>query len=181
MIALAGVVLLGCTSGSDDDTTEPSAPPSTAVVVQSTEPEGPPTSDDFDRSLPEGDDPEVLGPLGETQIDVETEDGGVQIGSASVPDAVDDAFPLPDDLVVQIASESGAVSGFSGVSQLSFAELVEFYEIALPAAGYESTRSRFVDDVVAVFDFEGPAGDGQVAVSSAPGGGRSVLVTFTAS
>ena len=156
-----------------------SDPPAPEVAATSTLDE-PPTSEDFDRSLPEGDEPEVLGPLGDTQVDVETDDGGVQIGEASVPDTVDDSFPLPADLAVQIASEAGAVSGFSGVSQLSFGELVDFYETELPAADYRSTRSRFVDDVVAVFDFEGSAGTGQVAISSAPGGGHSVLVTFTA-
>ena len=64
------------------------------------------------------------------------------------------------------------------MSELSFADLVEFYEAELPGGGYSSERSQFVDGVVAVIDFTGPEGTGQVAISSAPGGGRSVLVTF---
>ncbi len=105
----------------------------------------------------------MLGPLGETQVDVETDDGVVQIGAADVPDVVDDSFPIPSDLQVQISSQEGAVAGFSGVTELAFGDLVDFYESALPAAGYESELGRFVDGVVAVFDFSGPAGEGQVA------------------
>ena len=131
-----------------------------------------------DRVLPQGDEPEVLGPLGDTEAEFETEDGLVQVGSADVPDVASD-FPLPGDIDVQLASSTGEQAGFSGVTQLGFAELVEFYDVELPAAGYDSTRSRFVEGVVAVYDFDGPDGAGQVAVSSAPGGGNSVLVTFS--
>ena len=121
----------------------------------------------------------MLGPLGETEAEFATEDGVVQVGAAEVPAAVAPSFPLPDDLVVQIASSTGSNSGFSGVSERSFDDLVEFYGSALPAAGYVADRSQFVDGVVAVIDFDGPDGTGQVAISSAPGGGQSVLVTFT--
>jgi hypothetical protein len=131
-----------------------------------------------DRDFPEGDEPEVFGPLGETEADFETEEGVVQIGSADVPDAVADSFPIPIDVDVQLSSQEGTQAGFSGVTDMTFAELVTFYEDELPAAGYEVERSRFVDDVVAVYDFEGPDGSGQLAISSAPGGGHSILVTF---
>lgn len=166
-IAVAALGLLaagGCSSDGDqtDETTEPAR----------SLPEG------EDRVLPQGDEPDVLGPLGETEAEFETDDGLVQVGSADVPD-VASGFPLPDDIDVQLASAAGEQAGFSGVTQLAFADLVDFYDTELLAAGYESTRSQFVDDVVAVFDFDGPDGGGQVAISSAPGGGRSVLVTFS--
>jgi hypothetical protein len=180
------VVASACTSSGDD-----SAPDSTADVAPSSVPAGTvettprtteleeqPTSTDFDRALPEGEEPEVLGPLGETEVEIETENGVIQIGVAEVPASVASTFPLPEDLTVQIASEDGDASGFSGVSQLLFDELIDFYEVSLAEAGYEVERSQFVADVVAVFDFTGPDGSGQVAISSAPGGGRSVLVTF---
>jgi hypothetical protein len=158
----------GC-SGSDDGT-------NTADVQSSVERSLPPEED---RPLPEGDEPEVLGPLGETEVEFETDDGAVQIGAAEVPAAVADNFPIPDDLMVQIASQAGDDAGFSGVTELTFEELVAFYDIELDTAGYESSRTRWVDGVVAVYEFGGPEGTGSVAISSAPGGGRSVLVTFT--
>ena len=184
----ASVVLVvsGCSSD-DASTSVTSSPaevtaPETAASAVPTTPEATqdvaPTATDFDRSLPVGDEPEVLGPIGETEAEFETDNGLVQIGAAEVPDGVSASFPVPDDLVVQIASQSGSQSGFSGVSEISFADLVEFYEAELPGAGYSSERSQFVDGVVAVIDFTGPEGTGQVAISSAPGGGRSVLVTF---
>ncbi len=134
---------------------------------------------DVDRPLPEGDEPEVLGPLGETEVEFETDDGVVQIGTAEVPTVIADGFPIPNGLVVQIASQAGDEAGFSGVSELTFEELVSFYDIELDAAGYESAQTRLVDGVVAVYEFIGLDGRGNVAISSAPGGGRSVLVTFT--
>ena len=161
---VCAVALLGCTSGGESTTLE--------TTVRSM-PEG------EDRILPEGDEPVVLGPLGETEAKFETDDGLVQVGSAEVPAAVAASFPLPDDIAVQLSSQSGDNAGFSGVTELGFDELVAFYDAELPAAGYESSRSQFVDGVVAVYDFAGPDGSGQVAISSAPGGGHSVLVTFS--
>jgi hypothetical protein len=160
---VAVTVLVGCTSG-DDGATE-------STTARSM-PEG------EERILPEGDEPEVLGPLGETEAEFETEDGLVQIGSAEVPEAVADSFPIPDDIEVQLSSQAGTEGGFSGVTDMTFDELVAFYESELPAAGYELDRSQFVDGVVAVYDFAGTDGTGQLAISSAPGGGHSVLVTF---
>lgn len=156
-------VLAGCTSGADTSTED--------ATVRSM-PEG------EDRIFPDGDEPEVLGPLGETEAEFETEEGVVQIGSAEVPDAVADSFPIPDGVDVQLSSQVGSQGGFSGVTDMTFEELVAFYEFELRAAGYEFDRARFVDAVVAVYDFEGPDGSGQVAISSAPGGGQSILVTF---
>ena len=160
---VAVCILVGCTSDNE------AASESTTARSM---PEG------EERILPDGDEPEVLGPLGETDAEFETEDGLVQIGSAEVPDAVADSFPLPDGIEVQLSSQAGAQAGFSGVTDRSFDELVAFYELELPAAGYDFDRSQFVDGVVAVYDFEGPDGSGQLAISSAPGGGHSVLVTF---
>ena len=131
-----------------------------------------------EQELPEGGEPQVLGPLGQTDAEFETEGGGVSVGDAEVPDAVSASFPVPDGLDVQLASQVGDAAGFSGVTDLGFDALVAFYDTEFPAAGYESTRSQFVDGVIAVYDFDGPDGSGQVAISSAPGGGHSVLVTY---
>ena len=181
LLAVAVVGLSACSSSEGGEagptTTESSSP---ATSRPTTTPAAP-TSTDFGRTLPEGDESEVLGPLGETDVVVETEDGSVQIGSAAVPESIDGQFPLPDDFDVQIASEEGEVSGLSGVSSLSFEDLVDFYAAELPAAGYAVDAGQFVEGVVAVYDFAGSQGAGQLAISSAPGGGHSVLVTFTAS
>ncbi len=162
-VAVGAVLLAGaCTSDDDGSaTTSPSV------------------ADDMEIAVPDGDEAEVLGPLGETELEVETDDGRVQIGVAEVPDNVAPSFPIPDDLVVQISSESGTNAGFSGVSELSFEELLEFYEREFSAAGYDWTQEQIVDGVVAVYSFDGPDGVGDLAISSAPSGGRSVLVTFT--
>jgi hypothetical protein len=95
-----------------------------------------------------------------------------------VPDIVPDEFPVPDDFVVQLATDVGDQAGFSGTSQLGFDDLVDLYRTGLAAAGYAVTEEQFVADTVAVLGFDGPDGRGQVAISGAPGGGRSVLVTF---
>jgi hypothetical protein len=131
------------------------------------------------RVLPEGDEPTVLGPLGQTEAEFETDDGLVQIGGADVPEAVADSFPIPDSVEVQLSSQEGTQAGFSGVTDMTFDELVSFFEAELPAAGYELERSQFVDAVLVVYDFDGPDGSGQLVISSAPGGGRSVLATFS--
>ena len=155
------VVAVGCSSDGE------SSPTSTEPFVTTTD-AGPPATSDFERTLPTGDEPDVLGPIGATEAEFETDDGTVQIGVAEVPDVVPASFPVPDDLEVQISSQVGAAAGFSGVSELAFVDLVEFYEDELPAAGYGTQRSQFVDGVVAVIDFEGPDGSGQVAISSGP-------------
>lgn len=173
LVACATMVAAsGCSSTSQDNATSP-------VATSADSPGSIPVESILDgRILPVGDEPQVLGPLGQTDAEFETEGGGVSIGDAAVPDAVSASFPVPDGLDVQLASQAGGAAGFSGVTDLDFEDLVGFYDTELPAAGYESTRSQFVDGVIAVYDFDGPDGSGQVAISSAPGGGRSVLVTF---
>lgn len=165
LAAVVAALLLGACTGGGEDTT------ASSMAADSV--------DEMEIVVPEGDEAEVLGPLGETELEVETDDGLVQIGVAEVPDNVAPSFPIPDDLVVQIASASGSNAGFSGVSELSFDELREFYEEQLTAAGYEWTQEQLVDGVVVVYSFDGSDGAGDVAISSAPSGGRSVLVTFT--
>lgn len=170
-------VLGACTGdgGGDAGVSTTAAPASTAV-------------DEGSHAAPDSEAPETtgttepaaleLGPLGETEVDLETDEGRVQIGDAQLPDSLPDDFPLPDDLVVQISSEEVADAGFSGASQVGFEELVALYRTGLADAGYEVNEDRFVEGVVAVFSFEGDGGDGSVVIGDAPGGGRSVIVTF---
>ena len=106
-----------------------------------------------------GDEPHELGPLGETDVEIATDDGLVDIGDAEVPDVVDDDFPIPDGLDIQLASSSGDDAGFSGVTDSTFDELLDYFETELPAAGYDVARSQFVDGTVAVIDFSGSERD----------------------
>lgn len=173
LLVLVTVGALGaCTGGSDDDNSG-----STTTLTA----DEPPTTSTGDGSVASTTtEPPVveLGPLGETEVDLETDEGRVQIGDAQLPDSLPDDFPLPDDLVVQISSEEVADAGFSGASQVGFEELVALYRTGLADAGYEVNEDRFVEGVVAVFSFEGDGGDGSVVIGDAPGGGRSVIVTF---
>lgn len=128
-------------------------------------------------ALPEGEDPVVIGPLGEATAEFETEEGSVEIGEGTVPDMVPRAFPLPDDFIVELASQTGAEAGFSGRSEQSFGDLVEFFSLEFSDGGFDAEQ-RITSERLAVFDFSGPDGQGSVAISSAPGGGQSILVTF---
>lgn len=204
LVPVVVALMAACTSGGDDVAVEPAtsnAPPasdaSVATPVATTvEPVDvpatasvlpDPTTTSATRSigtledgrpLPEGDQPAVIGPLGSTEVDIETDTGSVQIGSGDVPAIVPDGFPIPSDFVVQLATEAGDQAGFSGTSQAAFGELVEFYLGGLSEAGYAVTEDQLVEGTVAVLGFDGPDGRGQVAISGAPSGGRSVLVTF---
>jgi hypothetical protein len=124
---------------------------------------------------------ESLGPLSDPDLDVEieTDEGTVQIGDAEVPAGLDPAFPLPDDLGVQLASETTTDIGFSGTTAQSIGELTEFYATELPRSGYTITETQIVEGVLAVFTFEGRDRFGQVAISETPGAATStVLVTI---
>ena len=87
------------------------------------------------------------------------------------------AFPLPDDFVVELSTQTDAEAGFSGRSELDFDDLVDFFSLELADRGFD-TEQRVSSERVAVFDFSGSEGEGSVAISSAPGGGQSILVTF---
>ena len=119
----------------------------------------------------------MIGPLGEVAAEFETEEGSVEIGEGTVPDMVPSAFPLPDDFVVELATQTDAEAGFSGRSELDFDDLVDFFSLELADRGFD-TEQRVSSERVAVFDFSGSEGEGSVAISSAPGGGQSILVTF---
>jgi hypothetical protein len=118
----------------------------------------------------------ALGPLGETDVDVETDAGTVQIGTADVPAGVDPEFPLPDDLDVQLASETPTDLGFSGVTSIGIDALVDFYANELPLAGYTVTGTQLIEGVLGVFTFEGRGQFGQVAISETPGASTTTLL-----
>ncbi|MDJ0769334.1 MAG: hypothetical protein QNJ12_11090, partial [Ilumatobacter sp.] len=121
---------------------------------------------------------EATGPLASADVDLDTSKGRVEIGSAEVPDAAAD-FPLPDDLVVLLASETSSDAGFTGESELDVDTLAAFYESALPGAGYEIVSVQATPGVFAVFGFEDAETVGQVAISNAATtAGSSVIVAI---
>ena len=127
---------------------------------------------------PPGSGGRSTGPLGAIDLEIDTGAGTVRIGDAEVPASLDPGFPLPDDLDVQLSSETATDLGFSGTTARTIAELTDFYATALTQAGYEITERQVVPGVLAVYSFGGRDVAGQVAISETPGATSStILVT----
>lgn len=191
VLALIVVAGAACTGGGDSG--EPSA--SSSSVPAATAPQEASTTTTSPEQQPGQLPPEALdelgatpapaaggestGPLGETELDLDTGDGSIQIGNADLPVSAAD-FPVPDDIDLQLASETAEASGFSGTSQRSVEELADFYRAALPEAGFTVIEERTPTATVVLIEFEGSSASGDVALSQAPGGGgTTVIVTLT--
>lgn len=127
---------------------------------------------------------ESLGPLGSTDVELTSEDGSVQIGSADLP-GLAGGFPLPDGIELELASETATDAGFSGVAPGSVLEQADFFRVALPAAGFtiiEERRPTGDDDpdpAVVLLTIESADLEGEIAITSAPGGeGASIIVAI---
>jgi hypothetical protein len=119
----------------------------------------------------------VLGPLGSNEVQIDTDEGSVQIGSGTIPPTAA-AVPAPADLRVELATEASGSAGYSGTSQQSVAELGDFYAAALPAAGFEITEDRPAGSSRFIA-FRRDDGVGQIAISEEPGGsGSTVIVAY---
>lgn len=134
---------------------------------------------------PDAEGGESLGPLGSTEVELTSEDGSVQIGSADLP-GLAERFPLPAGTRLELASETTTDAGFSGVAPGSVLDQADFYREALPAAGFtilDEQRPTGADDpdpAVVLFTFESDEREGELAITSAPGGdGASIIVTIT--
>ena len=198
-VCCAAGLLLGACSSSDNGDDEAAPTPAVMPAVESAETDTVDRGVDTDEPLPTpeaiSDEPadldrppqpadsagEATGPIDDADLELESDEGTVQIGGdAEVPDNVSASFPIPDDFEVQIATAAGEDAGFSGVTSLSIAELVTFYTEGLDAAGYEITERQEIEDTLAVYSFERGDEGGQIAISDAPGGvGSSVLVTIS--
>ena len=118
--------------------------------------------------VPEGEGGESIGPLGETELEVETDEGTVQIGTGEVPTGAAEV-PLPDDFEVLLASETETDLGVTGTTALPFEDVVAFFDEALPTAGFEVTERTVQPGVFARFEVDAPPRAGDVLVSTTPG------------
>ena len=166
---------------SGDDSNGDADPATTPPSNTSGPSTGPP---DAGTDPPPDSGPESLGPLGSTEVDLTSEDGTVQIGSADLP-GLADGFPLPEGTALELASETTTDAGFSGVAPGSVLEQADFFREALPAAGFtiiderRPTGDDDPDPAVVLFSFETADRDGELAITSAPGGdGSSIIVTI---
>ena len=167
---------------SGDDSNGDVDPATTSPSNTSGPSTGPP---DAGTDPPPDSGPESLGPLGSTEVDLTSEDGTVQIGSADLP-GLADGFPLPEGTVLELASETTTDAGFSGVAPGSVLEQADYFRESLPAAGFTITEERRPtgdddpDPAVVLISFETVDRDGELAITSAPGGsGSSIIVTIT--
>ena len=181
-LIVAGAAFVGCTADESTESTSTSSPSTlTETTVGAATPTTTESGPDFGdvATAPPGAAGEATGPLGSTELRVETDAGTVQIGSGSVPERLGSAFPLPLDFVVELASETTTDLGFSGTTQLSFDELIELYETGLPEAGYAIEAVDRGGSEFAVFEFSNDDGIGEVGITEAPGSStRFVIVTF---
>ncbi|WP_040495635.1 hypothetical protein [Ilumatobacter nonamiensis] len=184
------LVLAGCTASDDARTPDTTADSSSDPADDASAGSAPASVEGSDDGAPsdsaaDGTGPEAegvppgaglsLGALGDQVVEFETEDGSVQIGSGQVPEALA-AFPVPDDLEVQLASTEADDAGFTGLSSATISELADFYVLGLPEAGYDVAERRDLSESAVIIDFEADSGLGQVAITTSPGGDSSTLV-----
>lgn len=191
LLALCVLGISACTGGSADDAAKGDTSTSTPEVeVLDT---GPVFSSDDEvavttttitttttATLPPsnaGEGGKSLGPLDGNDLEVETEDGTVQIGNAELPGGLDSTFPLPDGLAIDLASETSTDLGFSGTTSASLDDLADFFAAELPAAGYDISSTQVLEETFVAYAFDGSDGVGQIIISQSPGGqSRTVVV-----
>ena len=142
------------------DTKAPDTVAAATTAVPVTEPPVP-TSEPIEAG---GD---ALGPLGSTELDVETDEGRVQIGTGEVP-AGAAGMPLPDDFAVDLASETVTDLGFSGTTTLLFDDVVDFYRARLPEAGFEVTDGASALGTFQILDVTDGEWTGNILINTSP-------------
>lgn len=180
----AALVMASCSGTGDDDTIEstvgttPDASTVTSPPVTQLSSE---VLEELGSLAPPVAGGESTGPLGSTVLELDTGDGTVQIGQGEVPESLR-GLPVPDDLAVQLASETDDAAGFTGVSTRSLDDLASFFREGLESVGYRIAREESPSPTVVLFTFESDDGSGDVALSEAPANaGTTVVVTFSPS
>lgn len=186
--ALAVTFTAGCSDGGEDatpttsttttlvpETTSTTSTSTTSTTTAAPEPE-PEAGFDIDREFDAESEAESLGPIGTTETTLPTSEGEISVGGGDVPE-LGDEFPLPEGFEVQLTTEIEGEIGFSGRVTGELADLVAFFDAALPAAGYEIVERQEVPDTFAVLSLEG-ALVGDVVIAQEPGveGGWTIAV-----
>lgn len=177
-LVIAVTACSGDTDGTKTSTSRPEVAESTTSVQQPGE-LPPEALDELGPTQQPASGGESTGPLGETELQIETDDGELQIGGGEIPESAS-AFPLPDDFELQLASETSTATGFSGVSAQPVDELADFFRASLPAAGFDITDDSAPTPAIVTLAFTGTDSEGDLALSEAPGSaGTTVIVTLS--
>lgn len=183
-IVLLAVLLVACSDS--NDATSPSvatsnARPPSSDGVATAQPDAVPSagSDSVAPTLPQDVGGQSLGPLGSTELDVRTDDGRVQIGTADMPELAS-TVPVPDGLVLLLASERDGSASYSGEAPQGVDDLADLYRRALQESGFEIVAVDRPTAGIAVVSFTGSSIDGELALSESPRGGTSVIVSVNA-
>ncbi len=105
---------------------------------------------------------------------------GVVFGRGSVPEAVPDSFPIPDQAVIGAT----LVDTNRGLTEMIITlpavvkAVVTYYEENLPLGGYEITRSDGTDGAW-VIEFSGEGIDGKISIKAGGSGLSSATVRLT--
>ncbi len=115
-----------------------------------------------------------------TTVVTDAATSGVVFGRGSIPDAVPDSFPIPDEANIGAT----LVDSNRGLTEmiLTFPAAVEpvaaYYEENLPARGYEVTSSGGTD-VEWVLEFNGEGIDGVIRITAGGSGLSAATVRLT--
>ncbi|MEM8704865.1 MAG: hypothetical protein AAGE98_00295 [Actinomycetota bacterium] len=161
------------TAADDEVTTTTTTTTTTTIAPEDVEPLDEEALD-IDREFSSDSEAESLGPIGTTETTIPTDEGEVSIGGGDIPDLAAEV-PVPPGFEVQLTTEVEGEAGYSGRVDGELADLIAFYEAALPEAGFEIVERQSVPGVLEVFSVEGPL-VGDIVISEEPGGaGWSIL------
>lgn len=117
-----------------------------------------------------------------TSVVVDGAASGVVFGRGSVPDAVPDSFPIPDEALVgaTLVDANRELIEMVLTFPAAAASVAAYYDENLPARGYEITSSTGSDGHWVV-EFNGDGVDGVIRIKVGTGGLSSATVQLTAS
>jgi hypothetical protein len=117
-----------------------------------------------------------------TTVDPDAVAGGVVFGRGSIPEAVPDSFPIPDEAVIgaTLVDTNRGLTEMIITFPASVEAAVKYYEENLPPSGYEITSSDGNDGAWAM-EFAGDGVDGEIRIKTGGSGLSSATVRLTKS
>jgi hypothetical protein len=105
---------------------------------------------------------------------------GVVFGRGSVPEAVPDSFPIPDQAVIgaTLVDTSRGLTEMVITLPAAVEAVVTYYEENLPLGGYEITSSDGTNSAW-VIEFSGEGIDGEIGIKAGGSGLSSATVRLT--